>query len=157
MTFAPPSAAPPPNVYELGKIMASTPTDTALAWIDAVNAGDIERALELATPDIALVGPRGVSRGREVLRTWLSQAGATFVTRAIHARGESVVIAQRGIWRDAATGAIVGEADVATRFRVVGKQIAEIQRYDELTAPLRDAGLAHAPNSATQSDDASRP
>ena len=158
MTFALSSSAPPPNysvAYKLGKIMASTPTDTVLPWIDAVNAGDIERALELATPDVALVGPRGTSRGREVLRTWLSHAGATFVTRAIHAGDESVVVAQRGIWRDTATGAIVGESDVATRFRVAGGLIAEIQRYEDLAGALRDAKLANPAISASSSNDAS--
>ena len=84
-----------------------------------VNTGDNERALELATPDVALVGPRGTNRGREVLRTWLGHAGATFVTRAIHAVGESVVVAQRGIWRDTATGAIVGEADVGPHMEAI--------------------------------------
>jgi SnoaL-like protein len=122
----------------------SLSAETVLAWIDAVNAGDTERALELTTPDVAIVGPRGTGRGREVLRAWLGQAGATFVTRAIYTGSDTAVVDQRGIWRDPTSGAILGEADVATRFRVVAGQVAEIQRYESVAAALRDASLTHA-------------
>jgi len=124
--------------------VASSPTDTVLAWLDAVNAGATEAALERTAPDVAIVGPRGIGRGREVLRAWLGHAGATFATRAVYAGGDAAVVAQRGVWRDAASGAVRGEADVATRFRVAGGQVAEIQRYDDLAAALRDAGLTPA-------------
>jgi ketosteroid isomerase-like protein len=123
-------------------IVASAPTETVLAWLDAVNAGDTEGALSRTAPDVAIVGPRGTGRGREVLRAWLGHAGATFETRAVFASGDAVVVAQRGVWRDA--GAVRGEADVATRFRIVGGQVAEVQRYDDLVFALRDAGLTPA-------------
>jgi hypothetical protein len=124
--------------------VASTPTDAVLAWLDAVNAGDTDAALERTAPDVAIVGPRGTGRGREVLRIWLGHAGATFATRAVYAGGDATVVAQRGVWRDVASGVVRGEVDVATRFRVAGGQVAEIQRYDDLAAALRDAGLTPA-------------
>jgi len=129
-------------VQAVETIVASPATDTILAWLDAVNVGDIETALELTTPDVAIVGPRGAGRGREVLGTWLGHAGASFVTQAIYEAGDAVVVAQRGIWHDVASGAVRGEADVATRFRVVAGQVSEIQRYDEVAGALRDAGLS---------------
>lgn len=124
--------------------MTHTSTETVLAWLAAVNAGDVERALERTAPDIAIVGPRGTGRGRDVLRRWLEHAGATFETRAVYSGGTAVVVAQRGVWRDQATDEERGVAEVATRFGVVGEQVAEIQRYDDLTAALRDAGLTTA-------------
>ena len=124
--------------------MSSAPIDTVLAWLDAVNAGNTESALEHTISDVSIVGPRGAGRGREVLRAWLSNVGAKFVTRAVYGGGDSAVVAQRGVWRDAATGAIRGEADVATRFRVIDGKVAEIQRYDDLLEALRDAGLTPA-------------
>ena len=124
--------------------MASTPTDAVLAWLDAVNVGDHDAALARTAPDVAIVGPRGTGRGRELLRRWLSHAGATFATRAVYADGDAVVVAQRGVWRDAEGGGVRGEADVATRFRIADGQVAEIQRYDHLAAALRDAGLTAA-------------
>ena len=124
--------------------MSATPTHVVLAWLDAVNAGDTDAALARTAPDVAIVGPRGTGRGRDVLRAWLGHAGATFATRAIYAGNDMVVIAQRGVWRDGTSGAIIGEAEVATRFRVTGDQVAELQRYDDLAAALRDAGLTVA-------------
>lgn len=121
--------------------MPPSPTDVVLAWLAAVNAADVEAALAHTTPDVVIVGPRGTSRGREVLRAWLGHAGATFATRAAYARGDAVVVAQHGTWRDPATGAVRGEAAVATRFRIADGQVAELQRYDDLALALQDAQL----------------
>lgn len=110
-------------------------------WLAAVNAGESASALALSAPDVRLIGPRGTATGRDVLRTWLAQAGATFATRAIYARGATVVVAQRATWRDTPTDALVGEADVATRFVVADGLVAELERYDALADALRAAGL----------------
>jgi ketosteroid isomerase-like protein len=110
-------------------------------WLAAVNAGDVEGALALTAPDVTIVGPRGVARGHDVLRAWMSHAGATFQTRETFAAGDVVVVAHHGVWRDAETGEIRGEADVATRFRVADGRVAEMERYDELHAALQAAGL----------------
>ena len=118
------------------------PVDTVRAWLAAVNTGDVEAALALTVPDVAIVGPRGVGHGHAVLRAWMRHAGATFSTRAAYARGDVVVIAQHGVWRDLATAAVVGEADVATRFVVRDAQVAELERYGDLTAALVAAALS---------------
>ena len=78
---------------------------------------------------------------RWITHRWLANAGATFETHAVYAGGDAVVVAQRGVWRNGASGKIVGEAEVATRFRVTEGLVSEIQRYDDLTVALRDAGL----------------
>ena len=124
--------------------MASTPVDIVLAWLDAVNAGDAEAALERTAPDVAIIGPHGTGHGREVLRGWLEHAGATFETLAVYAGRDAAVVAQRGTWRDASSGTVRGEATVATRFLVADAHVAEIQRYEDLAAALRDAGLTAA-------------
>ena len=124
--------------------MALTPTDTVLAWLAAVNVGDAETAIERTAPDVAIIGPRGTGRGRDVLQAWLTHAGAAFATRAVYAGGDAVVVAQRGVWRDPASGAARGEVEVATRFRVADGRVAELQRYEELGAALGDAGLSAA-------------
>jgi len=118
--------------------------DVVAAWLAAVNAGDADAALALTAPDVMIVGPHGAARGRDVLREWMGEAGATFDTRAVYARGDDVVVAQRGVWRDAATGAVRGEADVATRFRVAEGEVAELERHDDLAAALDAAGLTAA-------------
>lgn len=75
----------------------------------------------------------------------MGHAGATFQTLATYASADSVVVARRGVWRDAETGAVRGEAEVATRFVVADGRVAEMQRYDDgLSVALRAAGLAGA-------------
>ena len=124
--------------------MPSDPTRTVHEWLAAVNAGDVEGALALTAPDVTIVGPRGAARGHEVLRAWMGHAGATFHTRETYASGGAVVVAQHGVWRDVETGAVRGEADVATRFLVADGRVAEMERYDDLAAALRAAGLTEA-------------
>ena len=119
-----------------------SPVDTVRAWLTAVTTGDVEGALALTAPDVAIVGPRGVGRGHAVLRAWMGHAGATFATRASYARGDVVVVAQHGVWRDLATAAVVGEADVATRFVVRDGQVAELERYGDLATALGAAALS---------------
>lgn len=127
--------------------MSSDPLRIVHDWLAAVNAGDVEGVLALTATDVVIVGPRGTARGHEVLRAWLGHAGATFQTRETFAAGESVVVAQHGAWRDADTGEVRGEADVATRFRIDGARVAEMERYDDLDAALHAAGLTEADKS----------
>ena len=120
--------------------MSPAPTEVVARWLAAVNAGDAREALKLSASDVRIVGPRGAAAGHAVLRAWLAHAGATFATRATYARGSDVVVAQRGTWRGAAGGAD-STADVATRFRVDGPRVAEIERFDALRDALAAAGL----------------
>lgn len=124
--------------------MSSDPLRIVHDWLAAVNAGDVDGALALTAPDVVIVGPRGEARGHEVLRAWMGHAGATFQTRETFAAGDSVVVAQRGVWRDVETGEVRGEAAVATRFRVADGRVAEMERYDEVGAALQAAGLTEA-------------
>ncbi len=131
--------------------MTSPAVRTVHAWLAAVNAGDADAALALTSPDVTIIGPRGTARGHEVLRAWLAHAGATFATRATYSRGDVVVVAQHGVWRDE-TGAVKGEAEVATRFRVADGNVAELERYDELADALRAADLSRADATAEPVD-----
>jgi hypothetical protein len=113
-----------------------------LAWQDAANRQDVERLLELSDPNIENVGPRGSGYGHPLLRDWLARAGLHLTTRRVFAQDDRVVVAQHAVWRTVETGAVQGESDVASRFRVVDGCIAQFARYDDLTTALADAGLA---------------
>jgi hypothetical protein len=121
--------------------MSATPDETVHRWLSALNAGDAERVLALTSPDARLVGPRGAAVGHAVLRGWLEQARATFATDATSARGPAVVVAQRGVWHDAAGAPLGGAVTIATRFLVVEHRVAELERYDTLSAALAAAQL----------------
>jgi ketosteroid isomerase-like protein len=113
-------------------------------WLAAVNAGDADEVLALSDPEVLLTGPRGAARGHEVLCGWLAHAGATFETRALFARDGAVVVAQRGVWRGAEPGGAPGAAEVATRFRVAGGRVVELERFAELDDALRASALSLA-------------
>lgn len=115
-------------------------------WQEAVNREDVDRLLELSSPDIAISGPRGsgYGHGHELLVGWVSRAGLRLETMRTFARGDVVVAAQRGVWTSRETGEITGEADLATRFLVEDGRVARLARHDgpdALAAALEEAGL----------------
>lgn len=115
-------------------------------WQEAANEQDVDRLLELSDPYIKIVGPRGSTRGRNVLEDWLSNAGLRLETLRIFARGSNVVMLQHGVWRSPETGETTGEADLATRFLVGDGRVALLARYDgpeSLDAALEEARLSY--------------
>lgn len=120
----------------------SSPTDVVLAWLAAVNDGDFERALARTAADVSIIRPHVSGRGRDVLRSWLEHSAPRFETRAVYASGDEVVVAQRGVWTDVASGEIRVEPEMATRFCVVAGEITEIERYANEDDALQGAGLA---------------
>lgn len=121
-----------------------SPSAIALAWQDAVNERDEERLLALSGPDIELVGPRGSGFGHKLLRDWLDRAGLSLQTLRVFERGGSVVLWQHGVWRSVETGEVIGESEVASRFRVENRRVTQLVRRDDLDAALAEAGLGYA-------------
>lgn len=113
-------------------------------WQRASNERNIARLLDLSDPDIEIVGPRSSVTGHEVLRDWLSRAGLTLETLRTFSRGDAVIMSQRGVWKSPETGEVIGEADVATLFRVDGGRVTHLARHDgpeALDAALEGSGL----------------
>jgi SnoaL-like domain len=124
-------------------MLDASPVAVVRAWQDAANSQDTARLLELSAPAVEIVGPRGAGRGHQLLRDWLGRAGLSLETLRVFARGDVVVVAQRGVWRSAETGEVTGEAEIASCFRVEGGRVARFARYDSLDGALADAGLTH--------------
>lgn len=120
--------------------MHTTPVDAVDAWIGAVNDADADRLVALSDADVEIVGPRGSVRGAEVLRGWLARAGLTMSVSRTFARSAAVVVHGRGVWRGP-DGGVLGERDVASRFVVEGGKITMYERFDDLAAALKKAGL----------------
>jgi ketosteroid isomerase-like protein len=118
--------------------------DLVQRWQDAANRQDIALLLALSGPNIEIVGPRGMAQGHNILAEWVRRAGAQFTIQRIFARADRVVVVQQGIWRSAQTGAVIGEAQVASSFRVEQGRIMRVARYDTLEQALDDAGLTDA-------------
>jgi SnoaL-like domain len=51
------------------------PTGVVGAWHDAVNAGDVERAVALCDDDVEVGGPQGTGSGHDLMRSWLRRSG----------------------------------------------------------------------------------
>ena len=116
-----------------------TPVAVVAAWQDAVNHHDLVALLQISDPEIELVGPRGTASGHAVLAEWLDRAGLRIEPMRVFERGAAVVVEQHGTWR--ADGNVIGEATIASRFRVDNQQVTVFQRYDDLGTALEDAGL----------------
>lgn len=114
--------------------------DVVREWLAASNAADAERLVELSSPDIEIIGPRGSARGHDVLREWLARAGARFDAERVFSADERVVVEQHGVWHGP-DGQLRGEARVASRFVVRGGRVQLVQRYDRLDEALAHAGL----------------
>jgi hypothetical protein len=110
-------------------------------WQAAANRQDVAALLELSDPQIEIVGPRGLAHGHAMLAGWVQRAGVQFTTLRAFARDTRVVVAQHGLWRSVETGAIVGEAIVATAFVVNEQRVTRIARYDSLGQALAEAQL----------------
>ena len=118
--------------------------DLVQRWQDAVNRQDVPSVLTLSDTHIEIVGPRGTAYGHEVLSDWVQRAGARFVTSRIFARDDRVVVAQHGEWRSLETGTVIGEAEVATSFRIAKQHVVRVARFDSLEQALDDAELTIA-------------
>ncbi|HEY0602580.1 MAG TPA: nuclear transport factor 2 family protein [Herpetosiphonaceae bacterium] len=120
------------------------------AWQEAANRQDGDRLVALSDPNIEIVGPRGSGFGAQLLREWLGRAGLTLETQRVFARDQVVVVAQHGVWRSVETGEVQGEADLASRFRVVDGRVAQFARHDRLDEALEAAGLELADELVTR-------
>jgi hypothetical protein len=109
-----------------------------------VNSQDADGLLALSDANIEITGPRGAAYGHQLLRDWLGRAGLSLTTLRTFARGDTVVVAQRGVWRSIETGKVQGEADVASSFHVVSGRVTQFARYDDLETALAQAGLGQA-------------
>ncbi len=123
---------------------AQAPVDVVAAWIGAANAQDADRLLALSDPNIEIVGPRGSGYGGELLRDWLTRAGLTMETLRVFARGNVVVLEQRGIWRSVETGELTGEKRLASVFQTDGGNVTRFARFDDLMHALDAASLTVA-------------
>jgi ketosteroid isomerase-like protein len=109
-------------------------------WQEAVNARDAQALMACSDPKIEIVGPRGSAFGHDVLRQWLERAGLTLSPQRNFQHNQTVVVAQHAVWRSAESE-IIGEADVASVFRVGDDKVLYYARFDSLEEALQHGGL----------------
>jgi hypothetical protein len=112
------------------------------SWQEAANAAESDRLLSLSDEQIEIIGPRGSAYGHDILSQWLARAGLTVEAKRVFAHDDAVVVEQRGIWRNVDTGETMGEADLASSFRVENGRVKRYARFETLEAALADVGLS---------------
>jgi hypothetical protein len=113
-------------------------------WLDALNSRDVGGVLALSSPAIAIEGPRGAVTGTEVLRSWLESTNVALHSLRTFARGNVVVVTQRGVWIDPDSGAAMGESLVTSTFHVESGLVTRYARYEEVVDAFAAAGLTEA-------------
>jgi hypothetical protein len=113
-------------------------------WLKALNNRNDEGVIQSSDPDIEIVGPRGSGYGRQLLQDWLNQAHVSLESLRTFARDDRVVVVQHVVWHAVETGDVIGEADVASQFRVKEGRVAQYARYDSLDKALEAARLNEA-------------
>ncbi len=109
-------------------MMASeNPEQVVRAWIDAVNAGNVDEAGTFVTEDVAIVGPRGTTSGREAVADWIGHTGIQLEPVSVRADGSRVTVDAEGTWRTG-EGERTPPATIAMAFEVEDGRIASIER-----------------------------
>ncbi|HEX6710665.1 MAG TPA: nuclear transport factor 2 family protein [Rubrobacter sp.] len=109
------------------------------AWHEALNAGDVERLLQLSHPDLEVGGPRGTGRGTQLLREWALGAGIRLDPGRIFHEEGTVVVEQEAEW--STPGDSNGALTVASVFVVREGLVVSVVRYPDVAEALRAANL----------------
>lgn len=110
--------------------------DLVRQWHDSVNAEDVEGALAICHPDVAIGGPRGVATGVELVRQWLVRTGIHLEPQETSVDHGRVTVRELARWRaleDAPDGAPTGDPVqtwVVFDVDVPGGLITALRRYE---------------------------
>ena len=111
------------------------------AWHESLNAGDVERLLELSHPDVEVGGPRGTGHGAQLLREWVDRANIYLEPGRMFHEADTVVVEQEAEWRSTQNRESNGGQTVASVFVVSDGLVTSVVRYPDLAEALRAAGL----------------
>lgn len=129
MSFSPAAGNPTPEVL------------TVTTWHKALNAGDVERLVELSVPDVEVGGPRGTGRGAQLLREWVDRANIHLEPGRTFQKADTVVVEQQAEWHSAQAGGSDGGQRVASVFVVCDGLVASVVRYPGIDEALQAADL----------------
>lgn len=110
-------------------------------WHTALNTGQVEQLVALVQPDVEVGGPRGTTRGAQVVGEWFGRANVRLQPLRFFNRGQIVVVEEQGEWLSPTSGEIMNSMVVATVFVVANGLISRLMRYDSLEAALTEGGL----------------
>jgi hypothetical protein len=122
--------------------MTVAPLTIVKQWHDALNNDEVDEMVTLVHPHVEIGGPRGSTRGAQVVREWFGRANVRLLPRRWFVQGNQVVVEELGEWLSPESGEIVGSQIVATAFQIDGEgKITRIVRHDALLGALEDVCL----------------
>ena len=125
--------------------MAMEPVEVVRAYVAALNAGDVERMLELAAEDVEFHTPRGSMRGHDALRGFMERQsfGTAYVVvpRAFYGRADVVVMDALNEMRYVDSGELAESFEDAPVFTVRDGRVARLDMSTALAAALAEAGM----------------
>jgi ketosteroid isomerase-like protein len=125
--------------------MAAQPLDVVRSYIAALNAGDVERMLELADEHIEFVTPRGSMTGHDALRGFMQRQsfGTAYVVvpRAFYGRGDVIVMDALNEMRYVDSGELAESFEDGPVFTVRNGRVARLDIGGDLAAGLGATGL----------------
>lgn len=110
-------------------------------WHSALNAGDVERLVELSHTDVEVGGPRGSGTGEQLLREWVERANIRLIVRRLFHWHGRVVAQEDARWHDTGTEEASSAQSVGTIFTVRDGRVASVLCYPGLDEALEAAGL----------------
>ncbi len=123
---------------ELTRLLGSVPqldaTRVVQSWHDAVNAGNVRRALMFCSPDVEVGGPQGTGTGSARMEAWLARSRISLEPQEplVEADGR-VVVREHARWRaaDAPDGVPTDDpAETWVVFESSGGLLTSVRRYE---------------------------
>lgn len=100
------------------------------AWINAVNAADMEGADRLVADTVSIIGPRGSTNGREAVSGWVHHTQIRMTVVDIRIEGDRVIAGVSVTWQvdEGEAGERTPPATIFMAFTVHEGRITTIQR-----------------------------
>ncbi len=122
--------------------MTTSTRSVVQQWHAALNTAQVDEMMTYVHPQVEIGGPRGTTRGAQVVREWFGRANLRLLPQRWFGLGDQIVVEEMGEWRSPETDQITGSQIVATVFRVDDDGlITRIVRHDNLLAALEDVCL----------------
>ncbi len=110
------------------------------AWIDAVNAADLESADSLVADSVSVIGPRGLATGRKAVSGWVRYTQIRMTVVETRIDGNRVTAEAAATWQvdRGQAGERTPPATIFMAFTLHDGRIAIIQRLHSLEEIVQD-------------------
>lgn len=113
-------------------------------WHEALNYKHKIGLSELVTENVRIKGPKGETKGVNIMLEWVDRANITLTPERYFQSGSTIVVEELAVWHEAETEKETGSAMVASVFILEKGLISSIERLDSLTKAFEVTGLTES-------------